>query len=202
MLRLEQFRDPSGSFRLPLGKVVEAPAQCSSGDALVLLTPQSAPRGFTPVNNAFKAMHLGYDHLYLYPYCPGAEVCMQGFDADITVTDGSQVRPRADVIKLASTPRSPISYPQGQMPPAPPSGATKLTTADMYARAFNVPLDLQPQTLVWAVLVDEPLQPEQDPALHVWAAFAVDACTDWRWFTGETHTIPAGWESIVDLSSQ
>ena len=124
---------------------------------------------------------------------------MKGFDADITVTDGCQIRPRAEVIKLVTTPRS---YPQGQTPPAPRSAAAKLTTADMYSYVFQVQLDLQPGTRVWAVLVDEPLQPEQVPALHAWGAFDVDACTDWRSFTGSASTIPAGWESIVDLSSQ
>lgn len=197
VLRLKPFDDPLASYRLPLGKVVEAPAQCSFGSALELLTAKSAPSGSAPVN-AFKAVHLGRAHLASSPACPG-ETCVKGFDADITVTDGCQIRPRADVIRLVTTP---MSYPQGQPLPAPRSAAAKLTTAARYAHVFQVQVDLQPETLVWAVLVDEPLQPEQDPALHVWAAFGVDACTDWHSFAGSARTVPAGWESIVDLSSQ
>lgn len=196
MLRLARFGDPLASYRLPLGKVVEAPAQCSFGGALALLSPQSAPRGSTRVS-AFKAVRLGQAHLYTRPPCPG-EACLMGFDADTTVTDGCQVRPREDVIKLVTVPRT---YPQGATPPAPRSAAAKLTTADAYARAFQAKLDVLPTTLVWAVLVDEPVQPGQDPSLHVWATFAVDACTDLRLSGGSAPTVPAGWKFLVDLSS-
>jgi hypothetical protein len=197
MLRLQTYDNQprQRALRLPLGKVVTAPAKCSDGDALELLTRQSAPTSSAPVT-AFKAVKVGQAHLYWHPAC-GGEVCMMGFDADITVTDGCQMLPPAEVIKLVVTP---LSYPQGQTPPAPRSVAAKLTTVTRYAEVFGDQVDLSPDQLLWVVLVDEPQPPTQDPTQHVWYYTAVDACTNWRSFGGSNATVPAGWSSLVDLS--
>jgi hypothetical protein len=145
---------------------------------------------------AFRAIHVGHAHLYSHPAC-GGEACMMGFDVDITVTDGCQMLPRADVIKVVVTP---ISYPQGQPPPAPRSASAKLTTVTRYMHASGEQIDLPPDQLVWAVLVDESLPPTLDPVQHVWSLTAVDACTNWRSPGGSTATVPSGWSSLVDLS--
>ena len=195
MLRLQMWDQRQRALRLPLGKVVSAPAGCSAGDALELLTRQSAPKGSAPVT-AFRAVHVGRAHLASHPQC-GGEVCMMGFDADITVTDGCEMLPPAEVIKLVVTP---LSYPPGQTPPEPRSAAAKLTTVTRYVQASGEHVDLPPDQLVWAVVVDEPLQPTQDPTMHVWYLIAVDACTNWRSNGGETATVPSGWSSLVDLS--
>ena len=195
MLRLQAFDQRQRALRLPQGKVVTAPAECSVGDALELLTRQSAPISSAPIT-AFKAVHVGQAHLYSHPPC-GGEVCMKGFDVDITVTDGCQMLPPSEVIKLVVTP---ASYPQGQTPPAPRSAAAKLTTVARYVQVFGDQVDLPPDQLVWAVLVDEPLPPTQDTTLHVWYVIAIDACTNWRSAGGSTATVPSGWSSLVDLS--
>ena len=194
MLRLNAFDQRQRALRLPQGKVVTAPAECSDGDALELLTVQSAPRGSASIT-AFKGVHVGQAHLFSHPAC--GEACMMGFDADITVTDGCQMLPPAEVIKLVVIP---ALYPQGQTPPAPRSAAAKLTTAIQYVKLFGDQVDLPPDQLVWAVLVDEPLLPTQDPTLHVWYFIAIDACTNWRSVGGSTATVPSGWSSLVDLS--
>jgi hypothetical protein len=195
MLRLQAFDQRQRALRLPLGKVVTAPAECWAGDALELLTRQSAPTGSAPVP-AFKAVHVGQAHLSSHPEC-GGEVCMMGFDADITVTDGCQVLPPAEVIKLVVTP---ITYPQGQTPPAPRSAAAKLTTVTRYVHVFGDQVDLPPDQLVWVVLVDEPQPPTQDPTQHVWYHIAVDACTNWRSIGASTATVPSGWSTLVVMS--
>jgi hypothetical protein len=195
MLRLQRWDQRQRALRLPLGKVVLAPVECSAGDALELLTSQSAPKGSAPIT-AFKAVKVGQAHLYSHPAC-GGEVCMMGFDADITVTDGCQMLPAAEVLKQVVTP---TSYPQGQTPPAPRSAAAKLTTVTRYAQVFGDQVDLPPDELVWVVLVDEPQPPTQDPTQHVWYYTAVDACTNWRSFGGSNATVPSGWSSVVDLS--
>jgi hypothetical protein len=194
MLRLQRFDQRQRALQLPQGKVVMAPAQCSDGDALELLAPQSAPRG-SAATTAFKAVHRGRAHLYDHPAC-GGEVCLMGFDADITVTDGCQMLPPAEVIQLVA---APTGYPQGQTPPAPRSAVAKLTTVSRYLQVFGDLVDLSPDQLVWAVLVDEPLLPTQDAALHVWSFIAIDACTNWRSGGGTIATVPTGWSSLVDL---
>jgi hypothetical protein len=195
MLRLQWLDQRQRALRLPQGKVVAAPAECSYGDALELLTSQSAPTGSAPIT-AFKAVHVGRAHLYSHPAC-GGEVCMMGFDADITVTDGCEMLPPAEVIKLVVTP---ISYPPGQTPPAPRSAAAKLTTVTRYLQVFDDQVDLTPDQLVWAVLVDEPQPPTQDPTQHVWYHIAVDACTNWRSIGASTATVPSGWSTLVVMS--
>lgn len=187
---LQAFDQRQRGLRLPQGKVVTAPAECSVGDALELLPRQSAPI------TAFKAIDVGPAHLYSHPAC-GGEACMMGFDADITVTDGCQMLPPAEVIKLVVTP---TSYPQGQTPRAPRSAAAKLTTVTRYVHVFGDHVDLPPDQLVWAVLVDEPLSPTQDPTRHVWYVTAIDACTNWRSAAGSTATVPSAWSSLVDVS--
>src|SRR4029077_684461 len=97
-------------------------------------------------------------------------------------TDGCQILSRADVIKVVFPP---LSYPQGQPPPAPRSAAAKLTTVARYMHVSGEQVDLPPDQLVWAVLVDES-PPTQVPAQHVWWLTAVDACTNWRSPGGST----------------
>src|SRR6476646_9061557 len=58
MLKLQAFDRRQRALRLPQGKVVTAPAECSIGDALELLTPQPAPSSSAPVT-AFRAVHVG-----------------------------------------------------------------------------------------------------------------------------------------------
>lgn len=195
MLHLRAFDSRQTSFRLPLGKVVVAPAECAFGGALEKLSAASGPAGLAAMA-AYRAVRIGRSHLYSHPPC-GGETCMKGFDADVTVTDGCQIRPRDAVIAAVVTPRS---YPQGQMPPAPRSSAAKLTTAARYEEVFGSRTDLPADRLVWAVVVDEPLPSGLDPSTHIWFAPAVDACTDWRSSAGTTTTLPSGWASMTDLS--
>ena len=97
----------------------------------------------------------------------------------------------------------------GNVPDAGPDAGPCRSSAAPIHRRQQLPQPLRRRPLSahrrqadQPILIDEPLQPEQDPALHAWAAFDVDACTDWRSFTGSARTIAAGWESIVDLSRQ
>jgi hypothetical protein len=187
--------DSEHSFRLPLGKIVTgAVGWCATGNALEALgneLPSSTPgRGH---GGAFRAVKIGVADLHLESVC--SEACFKGFWAKITVTNGCEILPRADVAKLFSTPNT--SW-------IPVTSTARLVLASEYERVFAPLVDVPPDKPVWAVLQSGRfnLGPVVDPSPGPisWAATAIDPCTDHtlgRWY-GERP--PPGWSALTDQS--
>jgi hypothetical protein len=195
-IALELVQDDSGySFRLPLGEIVTgAVGWCASGNALEPLgneLPSSTPgRGH---GAAFRAVKIGVADLYLDSVC--SEACFKGFRAKITVTNGCEILPRTEAAKLFSTPNTSwITV----------TSTSKLIQARDYERVFAPLLDVPPDKLVWAVLVSGRINlgavVDPSPGRIMWAANAVDPCTDHTLGRWEGTSQPPGMSSLTDQS--
>jgi hypothetical protein len=196
-IALDLVQNDSGhSFRLPLGKVVTgALGWCASGDALESLgseLPSTTPgRGH---GAAFRAVKPGEADIYLDLVC--SETCLKPFRVRITVTNGCQVLSETEEAKLYSAPNSSWTS---------VTSTAKLVHASDYERAFGLLLDVPPDKTVWAVLVSGQVNAgavvDPSPGPIMWAAAAVDPCTDhmlFGWWEGTSP--PAAWSSLAEQS--
>jgi len=187
--------DQGRSFRLPLGKIVTAIVPCEAGDALQRVASTGLP--------AFRAVAIGKAAIYSVNSQCGGETCLQDYRFEVTVTEGCVIRSPDDLMGTVVVP--PRWGPQGSSP-LPPQKlvAAKLIMTSDYSRIFHTALDLQPETLVWALLyigVSE-IPPSPEPVVTALYTVAVDACTDWRSVPVQTETNQPGWSSVFDHAPQ
>jgi hypothetical protein len=201
LLRLGLY-DRDQPYRLPLGKVVTAPACYANGDALEVLGSPTRAATPVPTGRAFRAVKVGQAWLGTTEDCGGGEACLDDrFAAQITVTDGCQVLSRNAVIQKVVTR---IGGRTRSWPPPTTSISAKLIKEHEFSEIFHTPLDRRSSERVWAVVWTDRSQqsPGATSSVVGWGVTAVDACTDWFGASsGGPQSSPPGWDYVHDEAS-